>query len=304
MSLPAPVSVLVSSFNEGDRLAATVRSLVEARTVPCEIVVVDDGSTDRPGDRQWPEQVRVLRQDHRGIASARNLAARQATQPIVIFLDAHCTVDPSWITPLVDALDASPDAIVGPAVRDGRDTHFAGCGATVVDPLFTYRWLPVAGPGIREVGIVPGGCLAVRRDLFLEGGGFGAFREFGLEDVELALRWWRHGRPLLGVPASRITHRFRTRPPYPADHQAWTENVLRTALLHLPPHELRLSIAACSRFADFGTAIAAVLGEPWIEQHQHLARVQSRTAAAYLSSWAPSAFADGSVPRDVPPGPP
>ncbi|MGW2377911.1 hypothetical protein [Kitasatospora sp. NPDC001683] len=74
-----------------------------------------------------------------------------------------------------------PDALVGPAVRDASDSRFVGCGAELVDALLTYRRRPVAGPGPIEVGLLPGGCLAVVRDRFLAEGGFAAFSGFGLE---------------------------------------------------------------------------------------------------------------------------
>lgn len=279
----------MSAFQEGDSVAETVGSVRSAAVRPREIVVVDDGSTDGGCDRDWPPSVRVLRQDHIGIAAARNLGARAARQPVIVFLDAHCTVDPGWLAPLVAVLERAPDALVGPAVRDSGDPRFVGCGAEIVDPLLTYRWRPAAGGG-QEVGLVPGGCLAVVRDRFLAQGGFAPFTGFGLEDVELALRWWRLGRPLLGAPESGVVHRFRNVPPYPADHLAWLQNVLRTALLHLPGPYLRACVLACARFPSFPSAVATVLAEPWVPAHSRLLAAEARTVTAYVDRWAPGAF--------------
>ncbi|MEU6666025.1 glycosyltransferase [Streptomyces sp. NPDC046727] len=289
MNSCAPVSVVMSAFQEGDSVAQTVASVQGAAVRPREIVLVDDGSTDGSCDRDWPPGVRVLHQDHVGIAAARNLGARSARQPVVVFLDAHCAVDDQWLAPLVAVLDREPDALVGPAVRDHADPRFVGCGAEIVDPLLAYRWRPVTGTG-GEVGLVPGGCLAVVRDRFLAQGGFAPFTGHGLEDVELALRWWRLGRPLLGAAKSVVLHRFRSLAPYPADHQAWLQNVLRTALLHLPSPYLRASVMACSRLPSFPTAIATVLAEPWVPEHSRLLDIEARTVTAYVDRWAPRAF--------------
>lgn len=292
MSLSAPVSVVISSFQEGAALAETVSSVSRANPVPREIVIVDDGSTDGSTERAWPLRVTVVRQQHIGIAAARNRGACEATQPTLVFLDAHCTVDDLWLEPILHALTEDPDALVGPAVRDADHPRYVGCGAQIVDTLFTYRWCQVATTerGAVDVGLVPGGCLAVRRDRFLRSGGFGPFTGFGIEDVELGLRWWRAGYPLLGAPGSVVTHRFRARPRQRPDHQAWLQNILRTALLHLSGEQLRACVTACARFWYFSTAIATVLSEPWMATHRRMSDTEVRTVAAYFDQWAPRAF--------------
>lgn len=292
MTERAPVSVVISTRQEGDALTRTVRSVSAADPAPREIVVVDDGSTDGSTGRAWPGHVTVVRQEHAGIAPARNRGAGVAQQPILVFLDAHCLVEPGWLEPLLAALTEHPEAVVGPAVRDAADPRYLGCGANLVDALFTYRWCraPVDRDALVEVGVVPGGCLAVRRDAFLRMGGFGPFTGTGAEDVELALRWWRAGHPLLGVPASVVTHRFRAVAPYRADHQAWLQNILRTALLHLTGEQLRACVTACARFWSFAPAIGTVLAEPWILDNRRLSDTEVRPIAAYLAQWAPGAF--------------
>ena len=291
----AAATVVIATFQEGDQLTATIESVLSAAVVPREIVIVDDGSTDGSCERSWPASVRCVRQDHRGIAPARNRGARLATQPALVFVDAHCRVEQDWLPPLLERLERAPEALLGPAVRDDREPRYVGCGAELVDPLFTYRWRPVAGSGPVEVGLIPGGCMAVRRELFLQADGFAPFNGFGVEDVELALRWWRAGRPLLGMPASVVTHRFRTTPGHRPDHQAWLQNVLRTALVHLAGADLRACVLACARLSTFAGAIATVLGEPWIETYERLQRTETRPVTAYLAQWAPRAFAAASA---------
>jgi len=285
-----PVSVVISSFEEGEQLAETVKSVLLGSYTPLEIIIVDDGSTDGSCERDWPLNVRLLRQQHAGIARARNAGAEIAHQPVLVFLDAHCTVERSWLLPLLRVLESEPEALVGPAVRDAREPRYIGCGAEIVDAVFTYRWCHVNGPGVREVGIVPGGCLAIRRECFVSGGGFGPFHEYGLEDVDLALRWWRAGRPLLGVAESQVGHRFRVNAPYKAEQQAWVENVLRTALRHLGGEQLQSCVLLCSHLPTFNAAIAAVLAEPWISAREQIVKAERRTIDSYIEHWAPRAY--------------
>jgi GT2 family glycosyltransferase len=295
MSRAVPVSLVISTFEEGRALRDTIETVLAATLTPREIIVVDDGSTDASCEGLWPSGTRVITQAHRGIARARNVGAAAATQPTLVFLDAHCIVDARWLGPLLDVLEDVPRALVGPAVRDTRHPSDVGSGAQIVDPLFTYRWCPVNGTNVVEVGMVPGGCMAMRRDVFLARGGFACFDGFGVEDVEIALRWWRAGDPLLSVPASLVSHQFAPTRSYRPDHQAWMQNVLRTALRHLRGDQLRRSIVACAQFASFSAAIATVLAEPWIEHQQSLLLAQGRDVTAYLARWAPRAFTEEPV---------
>jgi glycosyltransferase involved in cell wall biosynthesis len=289
-NVTAPVSVVISSFEEGEQIAETIKSLLAGSYIPIEIIIVDDGSTDGSCARDWPPTVRVLRQQHSGIARARNVGADHASQPFLVFLDAHCMVASNWLEPLLHVLERVPEAMLGPAVRDERQPLYVGCGAEIVDSVFTYRWCPVNGYGIREVGVVPGGCLAVLRERFISDGGFGPFHAFGLEDVDLALRWWRAGRPILGVAQSQITHRFRTKAPYKIESQAWVENVLRTALRNLAGGELQTCVLSCSQFSSFNAAIAAVLAESWIDAREKIKSNERRTIDSYIERWAPRAW--------------
>jgi glycosyltransferase involved in cell wall biosynthesis len=287
-AVTAPVSVVISSYQEGGALARTVAAVSDARPRPAQIVIADDGSSDGSTDHPWPAHVTVLRRPHTGIAAARNAGARAATQPALVFLDAHCTVDDGWLDPLLRTLDTHPSAVLGPAVRDADYPSYAGCGAQIVDPVFTYKWMRATGTEPLEVGLIPGGCLAVSRAEFLRHGGFAdRFTGFGLEDVELSLRWWRAGRPVLGVPASLVTHEFRTHPPYPPARLDWLQNVLRTGLRHLTGEPLRACVLACARFADFVPAISTVLAEG---RHDGGSTSHGRPLELYLDRWAPNAF--------------
>jgi glycosyltransferase involved in cell wall biosynthesis len=64
-----------------------------------EVIVADDGSTDRTADlvaERFPD-VRVLRLAHRGSAYARAAALAHACAPRIAFLDADCIPDPGWV---------------------------------------------------------------------------------------------------------------------------------------------------------------------------------------------------------------
>ena len=62
-------------------------------------------------------QVKLLRVHQRvGLIHARVVGAGVATGKIIVFLDSHCECGPSWLEPLVDAIDKDPKTVAIPVV--------------------------------------------------------------------------------------------------------------------------------------------------------------------------------------------
>lgn len=107
-------SVVVPCHNGRETIVEALESVLAQSTPPCEIVVVDDGSTDDSSEivkRRFPE-VRILRQRNQGAASARNTGATAVTGSYIAFLDA----DDAWLTDHLEALStvarAFPDLLM------------------------------------------------------------------------------------------------------------------------------------------------------------------------------------------------
>jgi glycosyltransferase involved in cell wall biosynthesis len=85
------VSVIIPAFNEEKWIKKTVSSILESG-FPCEIVVVDDGSTDKTLERLkgFGEKIKIVVHDkNRGKGAALASGIRNASGEIVIFCDAH-----------------------------------------------------------------------------------------------------------------------------------------------------------------------------------------------------------------------
>jgi glycosyltransferase involved in cell wall biosynthesis len=108
-SLPL-VSVIIPAFNGMRYIGDTVRSVLHQDYRPIEVLVVDDGSTDRTGEvvARFTE-VRYLRQQNRGPGAARNLGVRRSRGPILAFLDQDDLWLPGKLRLQVTALDQNPD---------------------------------------------------------------------------------------------------------------------------------------------------------------------------------------------------
>lgn len=88
------VSVIVPTHNRAHTLARALDSVLQQTRAADEIIVVDDGSDDGTHTllEQYP-QVRVLRQDNRGVSAARNAGIRAASGDWLALLDS----DDEWL---------------------------------------------------------------------------------------------------------------------------------------------------------------------------------------------------------------
>src|SRR3954470_15704279 len=103
------VSALVPVFNGERFLAEALDSIFAQRWEPLEVVVVDDGSTDRSAEIARSYSVSYLHQENAGIATARNAAIEAAGGEIVAFLDADDVWLPGSLEKRVEHLLDTPE---------------------------------------------------------------------------------------------------------------------------------------------------------------------------------------------------
>lgn len=86
-------SVIIPAYNAAEYLEKCVSSVLEQTRRDLEVIVVNDGSTDRTPElceqlRNRDSRVRVMHKKNGGLSSARNLGLEVATGEYVFFLDA------------------------------------------------------------------------------------------------------------------------------------------------------------------------------------------------------------------------
>lgn len=84
------ISVIIPAYNAADTIAAAISSALAQTYRPLEILVVDDGSTDKTSQvaDSFGDQIRFLSQANAGPAAARNLGLRESRGELIAFLDA------------------------------------------------------------------------------------------------------------------------------------------------------------------------------------------------------------------------
>jgi glycosyltransferase involved in cell wall biosynthesis len=102
------VSCIVAVYNGEAYLHEAIDSLMAQEYPRLEIIVVDDGSTDRTAEviAGYGDRVRALRQENRGVSVARNRGVASSTGELLCFLDADDRLEPRKIAVQVDAFEA------------------------------------------------------------------------------------------------------------------------------------------------------------------------------------------------------
>ncbi len=191
MSGPA-VSVVVPVLDDPHRLARCLSALRASDFAEFEIVVVDDGSpTDASAAVARGAGARVVRLDETsGPAVARNRGAAAASGPIIFFVDADCLAHPDAIGRVAAAL----------APGSPYDAVFGSYGESPESPALVSRWKNLAHRHTHqsanpEAGTFWSGCGAIRRQIFLDFGGFDeTYARPCIEDIELGMRLKASGR--------------------------------------------------------------------------------------------------------------
>ncbi len=269
------VSLIIPVKNEGNNVRTTVESAFGVKTLhPFEIVVVDDGSTDRGCEFLYDLQdkpVTLLTTSGVGAARARNVGAEHARGEFFIFCDAHLYFQDFWLDHLIGVLKSGLADAVSPGIASTHRPNLVGYGQTLNRTL-GVQWLQnIAVPS--PVAILPGGCLAIGRTTFFDVGGFDrGFQVWGFEDVELSIKLWLFGYTCYVLPSVKVLHLFRPSHPYPVSYDHVYYNMLRMAYSHFNESRIR----ACRNLiqhADAAQIEAAVLADGVLEQRrQYLAR--------------------------------
>ncbi len=203
VSVSVVIPVLNGERTIGDCLASVLSVSYPAKDR--EIIVVDNGSTDRTPQIVQRYPVRYVYEGRRGLSHARNRGIEESRGEIVAFTDADCLVSTRWLTELVTGF--------------GGDDVFAVVGETVAYPPSTPTeryWAlrkPTYGPWTldRPVPWFTFMSAALRRGAFERVGTFdGRFAGVGSEDIDFGWRFFRAGLAAHRRPRAIVFHRHRS----------------------------------------------------------------------------------------------
>jgi glycosyltransferase involved in cell wall biosynthesis len=103
------VSVILPCYNAETVVSAAIGSVAESSLAPkCELIIVNDGSTDHTQDvidaackRIRDLNIKVIKTENRGVSKARNTALDAAEGKYIVFLDADDRISPCMLENMV-----------------------------------------------------------------------------------------------------------------------------------------------------------------------------------------------------------
>lgn len=199
------ISVVIPAYSAESTLAECLRACLAQTHTPVEIIVVDDGSTDRTAEIAKEFDVQYVHQENAGPAAARNHGARLATGEIIALTDADCIPEANWLEELVKGFDAENVVAVG-------GTYGI---ANASSPLarMIHEEIRVRHEKFGDtVDFLGSFNVAYKRDAYLAVGGFDeSFRAASGEDNDLAYRLHDNGGIMRFVPEAVVNHYHPTR---------------------------------------------------------------------------------------------
>ncbi len=203
------ISVVIPLYQDGDTIEACVQAVLAQEPAPREIIVVDNGSSDRGPSHvarlaEAHSSVRLIHEPVPGPAAARNRGWREARSSFVAFVDADCLAESGWLQGIRDAFTTPQVGLVGGRIRGCKPRSAVEKALAITStqdprpPYEVYRYAFVRGG-------LPSGNLAARVATLLEIDGFDVHFRIG-EDHDLCARAARAGWTLRFAPDAGVVH--------------------------------------------------------------------------------------------------
>jgi glycosyltransferase involved in cell wall biosynthesis len=208
------VSVVVPVYNAEQTIEACLESLLEQSHSPLEVILVDNGSTDRTSEkvdafarRHRSTNLVLVSEKERGPAVCRNTGVRLSKGDILCFTDSDCVTDADWIRDVLEAFRISDVGAVAGNIfgyqPSNRIQQFLS--------LYTLRGAP-QDRSFDHFSLTEGGFatanLSVRRKVFDAAGGFDEDMRYG-EDHDLCSRIMDSGYRLQYIHKAVVHHIHR-----------------------------------------------------------------------------------------------
>jgi hypothetical protein len=215
-----PLSVVIVSYNSSVLLIDCVRSVL-ASSLPVEVVVSDNGSTDCSVEpladmAAADSRLRVVRnRGNLGFAAGNNAVLPLTRGDYILFLNPDCIVRPDSLARMVATLAAHPNAgMAGCLIRNADGSEEKSCRRRIPTPrsllgrLFHSTPEPAMPLPTAPIAVeaISGAFMLVRRSALGRIGSFDEAYFMHWEDVDLCRRFRAAGEEILFVPDVEVTH--------------------------------------------------------------------------------------------------
>lgn len=106
-------SIIIPTKNREEILLNSLKAAVKAiETVDAEIIIVNDGDREIQLPEEGRSKIRVILNPKQGVASARNLGARNASSELLIFMDDDMLVNERAVKKVIELAGLHPDGTI------------------------------------------------------------------------------------------------------------------------------------------------------------------------------------------------
>jgi glycosyltransferase involved in cell wall biosynthesis len=222
------ISLVIPTFNRAPVLKRALRSAknLDYSSDRCEIIVVDNGSTDATAavvkaaqDGEPKHKIHYIREQRLGLHNARHAGVWAAKGNILVFTDDDATFDPGWLRAYAEAFESHPEMVAaGGPVRPSWEAPPPKWLLELIGDSKTFGMFSLMetygdfrlDPQIIFFGV----NMAIRRNVLIEQGGFNpdAFGDFWLGDGETGLNYKLRDQkmPIGYVPEALVYHHIPT----------------------------------------------------------------------------------------------
>lgn len=192
MGMQKIVSIVIPAYNQAQWLPEAIQSALN-QTVPCEVIVVDDGSTDNTFEIAQKYPVRLLVKENGGLSNARNMGISVATGEWILTLDADDKIASDFVEKCLQYKDKYD--IIGTGQEEFGDSN----NKTI------FKTNPTLQDFVQNNQI--NCCSLFRKEIWEKIGGYDEEMKLGYEDWDFWLRSTKSGYKVVTVPEHLFFYR-------------------------------------------------------------------------------------------------
>ena len=171
-------SIIIPLYNKEHYVKATIDSVLAQSFKDWEVIIINDGSTDRSSDiilQYKDDRIKYIERENRGVSATRNQGIKIAKGEFIAFLDADDLWHPKFLETLYSLTQQYPEYSFFSCTQTDRIIPTLPLGVSIIEDLCQYDY------------IYSTGCSIIRRILFDKLGGFREGVQLG-EDRDMWLK--------------------------------------------------------------------------------------------------------------------
>lgn len=201
-------SVVIPTLNSAKTIGLTLKSLLDGARLPDEIIVVDGCSSDDTVEIAKRFGARVVLNEKRHAAAARQLGTVNAKYEVIAFTDSDCIPAVEWLERIANNFEKDPmlNGTGGKIVLSRPCNNIQKFSARVFEIIMQFPDKRIIVNEKKMPGAFPGANCAYKKESILSAGGFRDFFSNHAEEIDLFWRLIDKKERLLFDPEIVVEH--------------------------------------------------------------------------------------------------